>query len=180
MKNTLACLTATTILAMTGAAFAADEMTKGETNVKYKDNGGYESTQKSKQKNADGTTTQTEANVDVDVDSDGNVSKTVKTENSTDAEGLGNAKSNSTKTEVEEKSHGGYKESSTVKKKDADGTNVTTQKTVDVDVDAKGNVTETVKTEKVVDPEGLMNKEKSVSKTKTVNGRVVEKKTDVK
>lgn len=174
IKNTLAILSATTMLTMGAAAFAADEVAKGETKVEYKDDGGYKSTQSSEHVNADGTKTSSEAKVDVDVDKDGQVEKTVKTESTTDPKGLLNAKKDTSKAEVEEKDRGGYKQTVTREHKDSDGTNVKEKSTTDVSVDREGNVTETTKNEKVVDPKGLMNKEKSVSKTKSVNGRVVE------
>jgi hypothetical protein len=45
----------------------------------------------------------------------------------------------------------------------------------DVDVDGSGNVTSTATTEKTTDPKGWMNETKSVSKTKKVNGVVIER-----
>lgn len=178
MKNLLATLTATTILAAAGGAFAADETTQGESKVKYKDNGGYESTQSAEHTTAGGTTHSSDAKVDVDVDSKGRVDKTVKTDSVTDPKGLMNKKADTAKTEVEEKDRGGYKQTTTRKHTDAEGTNVTEKTSTDVDVDKNGNVTETDKTEKVTDPKGLMNKKKTVHKTKKVNGKVVEDKID--
>jgi hypothetical protein len=173
MKNALAILSATTVLTLAASAFA-DDIVKGESKMEYKDNGGYESTQSSERVTGTGTKHVTESNVDVDVDSKGRVSKTVETEKTTDPKGLLNTKKDNATTEIEEKARGGYKQTTTRAHTDREGTDIVNKSTTNVDVDAKGNVTEVVKTEKVVDPKGLLNKSKAVSKTKTVNGRVVE------
>lgn len=61
----------------------------------------------------------------------------------------------------------------TSKHKNAEGTDVTMVTTTDVDVDNSGNVTTTAKTEKTVDPKGLLNETTTTNETKTVNGKVV-------
>ncbi len=180
MKNIFALLSATTMLTMGTGAFAADESAKSTSKVDYKKNGGYESTRSSEQTTSDGTAHSSENKVDVDVDSKGNIDKTVKSTSSTDPKGMMNKKKDTSETEIEEKSNGGYKQTTTRNQTDADGTDITYKTTTNVDVDDKGNVVTTATTEKTVDPKGLMNKTKTTSKTKTVNGQVVEKKSDSK
>ncbi len=176
MKRMLAVLAATTAMSLVSPAFAADESAQAKTKVDYKKNGGYESTRTTEQKSADGTARTSEANVDVDVDSSGKVDRTVKTESATDPKGLMNKRKDENKTTFEQKERGGYKQITTSKHTDANGTDVTLTTTTDVDVDKDGNVTATAKSEKATDPKGLLNKSTSTSKTKSVNGRVVEQK----
>jgi len=176
MKTTLALLSATAVLALSGASLAADETVKGESKVEYKEDGGYESTRSSKHVTPEGTTHATETEVDVDVDSSGRASKTVKTEAVTDPKGLMNKKKDTSKTEIEEKPRGGYVQTTLSKHTEADGTDVTIKTVTDVDVDTSGNITTTAKSERVVDPKGWLNETKTTSTTKTVNGRVVEQK----
>lgn len=97
------------------------------------------------------------------------------------------------KTKVEKKADGDYKETTKSSATNAAGTTTTTEKKVDVDVDSKGNVDTSVKTEVTTDPKGLMNKETTKTKDtentkadgsvevkhkKTVNGKTVEETED--
>jgi len=177
MKNTFALLAVTAAIGLASSAYAADENAEVKSSVDYKKNGGYEATRSSEEKTAGGTTTTSKTTVDVDVDGSGKIDKEVKAETATDPKGLLNKKTDTSKTEIEEKARGGYKQVTTTKHKDADGTNVTYKTTTDVDVDNNGNVTTTAKTEKTVDPKGLMNADKTTTTTKSVNGEVVSKKT---
>ena len=176
MKNTFALLSATTMLTLSVSSFAADETIKNNSKIEAKKNGGYESTRSSEQVTSDGTTHSSESKVDVDVDSRGRVDKTVKTVSITDPKGLMNKKKDTAETEIEEKAYGGYKQTTTRKQTDADGTDITYKTVTDVDIDSSGNVTTTATTEKTVNPKGLMNESKTTTKTKTVNGRVIEQK----
>ncbi len=176
MKNMVAILTATAVMALVAPAYAATESAQNKSKVEYKDNGGYESTRTSEHTTPGGTKHTSESKVDVDVDSDGKIDKTVKTESVTDPKGLMNKETDTAKTEIKEKERGGYVQTTVSKSTDADGTNVTIKATTDVDVDADGNVTTTAKSEKTVDPKGLMNKKTTSSMTKSVNGHVVEEK----
>lgn len=175
MKNTFALLAATAAigLAASAPAYAVDEKAEVKSSLDYKKNGGYEATRTSEQVTAGGTKTTSKTKVDVDVDSQGRIDKTEKAETVTDPKGLMNRKKDTSSTEIEEKARGGYKQVTTTKHIDADGTNITYKTTTDVDVDSDGNVTTTAKTEKIVDPKGLMNAEKTTSTTKSVNGKVV-------
>lgn len=175
MKNSFALLAVTAAigLAASAPAYAADEKAAVKSSVDYKKDGGYEATRTSEQVSAGGTKTTSKAKVDVDVDSQGRIDKTEKAETTTDPKGLMNKKQDTSKTEIEEKDRGGYKQTTTTKHIDASGTNITYKTVTDVDVDADGNVTTTAKTEKTVDPKGLMNADKVSSTTKAVNGKVV-------
>ncbi len=62
------------------------------------------------------------------------------------------------KTNVERDSKGNYNEESKTQKTNAAGTTTTTKEKVEVDVHTDGDVDNTVKSEKTVDPRGLMNK----------------------
>ena len=174
MKNITAILVATAAMGLATSAYAADESAQAKSKVEYKKNGGYESTRSADHTTAGGTTHTSESNVSVDVDSQGRIDKEVKSESVTDPKGLMNKKKDTSETEIEEKARGGYKQTTTRKHTDAEGTNTTYKTVTDVDVDADGNVTSTATTEKTVDPKGLMNETTSKSKTKTVNGQVVE------
>ena len=180
MKKFRTLLALTAAMGLATAAHAADESAQVKSKVEYKKDGGYESSRTAESTSAAGTTHKSESNVDVDVDSAGRVEKTVSTEATTDPKGLMNKKDNMSETHIEEKARGGYKQTTTRKFTDADGTNVTYKTVTDVDVDNNGKVTSTATTEKTVDPKGLMNEKTTTSKTKMVNGKVVEnsKKTD--
>jgi hypothetical protein len=82
------------------------------------------------------------------------------------------------KSSLEMKDNGGYEANRASTHVNANGTAHTMKKNVDVDVDGKGNVTATTNTKQTVDPKGLMNKQTTETKTKVVNGRVVEKEVD--
>ncbi|HEY1096353.1 MAG TPA: hypothetical protein VGF14_03845 [Alphaproteobacteria bacterium] len=69
------------------------------------------------------------------------------------------------KTEFDAKKNGGYEASSSSSKTSASGTVNAADKKVDVDVDADGATSKTIKTESVKDPKGLWNKQKSTTKT---------------
>lgn len=174
MRNMLAVLAATAAIGMSGAGYAADESAQTNATVDYKKNGGYETNRTTDQTTANGTAVSTERKVDVTVDSSGNTDKSVKTESVIDPNGLGNKKNNNSETKIEEKSNGGYKQTTMSKHKDSNGTDTYYKTVTDVDVDSAGNVTSTATSEKVVDPKGLWNETKSTSKTKTVNGVVTE------
>lgn len=174
MKNMFAVLAATTVIGLAGAGYAADESAQSNATVEYKKNGGYETNRTTDQTTANGTDMSTERKVDVTVDSSGNVDKTVKNDSVVDPHGLGNKKNDNSETKIEEKSNGGYKQTTMSKHKDTNGTDTYYKTVTDVDVDNAGNVTSTVTSEKVVNPKGLWNETKSTSKTKTVNGTVTE------
>lgn len=176
MKKSLAMLLATAAVGLAMPAFAADESAQVKSKVDYKKDGGYESSRTAEKTTANGTALKSESNVDVDVDSKGRVDKTVKVENSTDPKGLMNAKKDKAETHIEDKARGGYKQTTTRKSTDNNGTDVTYKTTTDVDVDSSGNVTTTATTEKTTDPKGLLNEKTTSTKTKTVNGKVVEEK----
>ena len=111
------------------------------------------------------------------MDSKGNVDKSVKMTATSDPKGMGNAKKDQSQTDIEEKSNGGYKQTTVRKHNEANGTNVYYKTVTDVDVDKDGNVTSTSTSEKVTDPKGLWNETKSTSKTKSYNGKVVKSST---
>jgi len=153
---------------------------KVESQFNDKQNGGYEKTIKSENTSTIGTKKETESKVDVDVKNDGRVSKKEETSTVIDPEGLMNEKSKNTQTSYEEKQNGGYKQVTETRIKDAQGTNITLITTTDVDIDAQGNVVTTAKSEKKVDPKGLMNSTTSTHERKTVNGQLIEEKKEVK
>ena len=174
MKRTLAMLAASAAVGLAGASYAADESAQVKSKVEYKKDGGYTATRSAERTTPGGTTNSAESKVDVDVDSKGHVDKTVKSESTTDPKGLLNKKKDTSETNIEEKDRGGFKQTTTRKHTDAEGTNTTYKTVTDVDVDSNGNVTTKATTEKTVDPKGLMNSKTSSTKTKTVNGNVVE------
>ena len=178
--NTLPIIITATAMSLATSAYAASESAQSKATMERKDNGGYESTVKSQETTSAGTAKTSESKVDVDVDSKGNVEKTVSTEATADPKGLMNKKTDTSETQIEDKANGGYKQTTTRRHTDAEGTNTTYKTVTDVSVDSSGNVTSTATTEKTVDPKGLMNEKTTTSKTKTVNGKVVEsnKKTD--
>lgn len=90
----------------------------------------------------------------------------------------GSAYATSNKTEYEEKENGGYKVESSSEVTNSNGTDKSATHKVDVDVDDKGNVEKTVEHKTKVDPKGLMNSTTTKSKTKTVNGVVVEQESE--
>jgi len=68
-------------------------------------------------------------------------------------------------TKVDYKKNGGYDASSTAEQTNADGTKKVAKKSADVNVDSKGNLDETVKSETSSDAKGLMNAKKDTAKT---------------
>lgn len=174
MKNILTTLITTAAVGLAASAFAADESAQVKSTMDRKDNGGYESTVKSKEVTAGGVAKTAETKVDVDVDSKGNVDRKVTSETTADPKGLMNKKTDTSETKIDEKENGGYKQTTIRRHKDADGTNTTYKTVTDVTVDSDGNVTSTATTEKTVDPKGLMNEKTTKTKTKTVNGKVTE------
>lgn len=170
-------LTAAT-LAFAPAAFAADVSAENQGKYEAKDNGGYTMKGTSSETLKDGTKKSAEVKVDVDVDSDGKVTKTSKKETTTNPEGLMNERTNLSKTEMEEKARGGYEKKTVDKKTNADGTDVKTEASVDVEVEADGKMIEKKKIVKTVDPKGLLNQEKTVTTSKKVDGKIVEQKTE--
>jgi len=170
MKNTLVLSAALAAVLTAGTAFA--EGTETSVKTDYKKNGGYEKTATTSTTTAGGTAVKSENSTDVDVDSNGKVTKTIKDEKVTDPDGMMNEKRNTTETKVKEKDRG-YERTTKSSNTDAEGTSVSTEAKQNVKVDAQGNVIETIKTEKSVDPKGLMNKSTSETETKKVNGQVV-------
>lgn len=157
--------------------YAATETTNAKSDLEMKDNGGYTSSSASTRTTKEGTKHTTSTKVDVDIDKGGKLSKEVTTEITKDPQGLMNKQQEVMETVVEEKSDGGLEQVKTREYKDNDGTNVTTKSTVDVDVDDKGNVIQTVTDKKTVDPKGLLNQTTTETTTKIVNGRVVKSET---
>lgn len=174
MNKILAALVTSTAIGAAGIAWASNPSASSEANVKYDKDGGYESTRSDKSTTSGGTKHKSESSVDVDVDAKGEVEKTIKTEASTDPKGLMNKKDDTSETKIKEKTNGGYEQTTTRKHKDADGTNTTYKTVTDVTIDNNGNVTTTAETKKTVDPEGLLNEKTTTSKTKMINGEVVE------
>ncbi len=174
MKNIYTLLAATTLMSLATTAYANDPAAKNKSSIDYKDNGGYEAERSSERTNASGTKQSSEYNVDVDVDDDGRVSRTIENVKTTDPKGLMNQKQESVKTQIKERDRGGYTQTTVSKHRDANGTDTTYVTTTDLEVDSKGNVTTVAKTEKTVDPKGLMNSTTTTTRTKTVNGKVVE------
>ncbi len=168
MKNPLFAISTAVMMTLSAGAYAADEK-KDE----------FESSTSTKSTTSGGTVNTYEKNVDVDVDDKGRVNKTTTTEKSVNPEGLLNTMKDTSTTEYEEKARGGYKQTTTTKHVDPDGANVMIKTVTNVDVDADGKITTTAKSEKVVDPEGLMNSTTTTSKTKTVDGVVVEEKKEI-
>ncbi len=168
MKHPLLVLSATTLLGLSTISFAAEDK-PGEYNTKSS----LEHT------TPGGTVHSYDKQVDVDVDDKGRVNKTTETKTKVDPEGLMNTKEDATTTEYEEKPRGGYKQTTIKKHTDDKGANVTIKTTTDVDVAENGEITTTAKSEKTVDPEGLMNSTKTIEETKSINGRVVEQKKEV-
>lgn len=173
MKNMFAVLAATAAVGLASSSYAADETAQDKAKMEYKKNGGYVAT-RSSEHSTDDTTRSSDSKVDVDVDSNGNVEKTIKSESTTDPKGMMNKKKDTSKTEIEEKANGGYKQTTVRKHTDANGTDTYYKTVTDVEVDNDGNVTSTATSEKTNDPKGWWNETKTTSKTKTVNGRVVE------
>jgi hypothetical protein len=68
------------------------------------------------------------------------------------------------KSNIDYKKNGGYEASTTSERTDANGAKSVTQKEVDVDVDAHGNIDKTVKNETITS-KGLMNKKSDTDQT---------------
>lgn len=71
-------------------------------------------------------------------------------------------------TKVEQDAKGNLEKTTKVEQKDAAGNKSSVKTETDVDVDADGEVEKTEKKTEVTDPKGLGNKEKVVTKDKTV------------
>lgn len=173
MKNTLSLLLVTAAVALATSSYAADKSAQVESTMEQKNNGGYESSVKSEAVTAAGTKKTSESSVDVSIDSNGNLDKKVETENVADAKGLFNKKTDSSDTQIEDKANGGYKQTTTRRHADANGTNTVYKTVTDVSIDSDGNIVSNATTDKTVDPKGLMNKKTTTSRTKAVNGDVV-------
>ncbi len=92
------------------------------------------------------------------------------------------------KVKVEHDKDGGYTKSSEAEKTDMNGTTTSAESKTKLAVDSDGDTKKTVRTERVTDPKGLFNKQKTVTKdtmktkggktsvehTKEVNGDTVE------
>ena len=124
MKNLFTTILVSTAASFSPAVYAADESAESESKVEYKDTGGYESTRSTERVTPSGSKVTTEKTVDVDVDSDGLTERTIKTETTADPKGLMNKKQDNSETEIEEKERGGYKQVTTRKDTDANGTNI--------------------------------------------------------
>lgn len=177
MNSKISLLAATAAVALASASFAAEE--KANSRVEYKNNGGYEATRSVENTGTNGTTVSSQSKVDVDVDSKGNVTRSVSTKNTTDPKGMLNTQADNGKTVFEEKSNGGYKQTTERAHTDQQGTDIKLTTVTDVDIDKKGNVITTAKTEKTVDPSGLFNSRTETSTSRSVNGVVVEQKKKV-
>ncbi len=171
MKTTFGILTAVALIGFGAQAYAADY----NSDTQSKSNGGYESNSSSETVTPSGEERSSESTVDVNVDSKGRMEKTIKSQSTRDPKGLMNKRKNTSETQIEEKARGGYKQTTTRKAMDANGTNTTYKTVTNVDVDVDGNVTSTVTTDKVVDPKGLLNEKTTTTKTKSYNGREVER-----
>lgn len=173
MSNAIIGLVTSVMLLVSPEAYAADD-SKQETKVEIQKNGDYESSRSSEHTAPDGTVHSYEQKTDVDVE-DGRTTKTTETVTKTDPPGLMNSRKDTSKTEIIEKPRGGYTQITTNEHKDLDGTDVTIKTTTEVDVGADGKIITTAKSEKIVNPQGLMNREKTTSQTKSINGRIVER-----
>lgn len=174
MYKILGILATTAAMGFAVSTYAADESGDAKSTMELKKNGGYEAKSSSDYVDQDGTAHSSKESVDVDVNSKGLAQKTVKAQEVTDPKGLMNKVKDTAETTIDEKPRGGYKQTTTRKHTDANGTNITYKTTTNVDVDKDGNITTTSTTEKTVDPKGLMNETVSKTKTRTVNGNVVE------
>jgi len=166
MKYTFAILATTAAVSIAASAHAADESAKSKADIDYKDNGGYEATLSSENKNADGTAHTAKVTEDVDINDDGTGSRTTEKVTTTDPKGLMNKSKNTAKVEVEQKDNGGYEKTATTKATDSNGTNVVNEVKTDVDVNDDGSVSSETTTKKTVDPKGLFNKTTTESKSK--------------
>ncbi len=102
MRTTLTMLLATTTLALTTSAFAADATYKSETTVKKSDDGSYKKETNVENKDASGRTA-TIVKQDKDVDSDGDSAKTTTVDKVSDPKGLMNKKTDTVKETVKVK-----------------------------------------------------------------------------
>lgn len=154
----------------------ADESYKSNADMEQKDNGGYEATSNSESTDANGTTVTTDEKTNVDVDAGGHVKKKqVNNEIVTDPKGLWNKKTEKEKTTYEEKKNGGYKQTTVHSYKDRSGDSIYYRTVTDVDVDDRGNVTTTAKTEKTTKPKGWFSGSHTASsETKSINGTIIE------
>ncbi len=179
MKKPLALLVAVTALSLIHTAHAADASADSQTNVQQKANGGYETTTTDEQNGADGSKTTNDKKVDLTVGSDGKTTKTIKKQSTTSKGALHKSTDKST-SEYKDKDNGGFKKTKTVTHTNTDGTNVKEKASTNVNVDSKGNVISTEKSEKTTDPQGLMNSTTTTSTTKSVNGAIVDQETNTK
>src|SRR4051812_30731144 len=88
MKSIL--LASTAVVALSAAAFAADETYQSNTRIEKDANGNYNEKNTVTKTEADGTTNSSAKNVSIKEDSEGNTDKTSTTERVTDPKGLGN------------------------------------------------------------------------------------------
>ncbi len=99
MRNTLTVLLATTAMALSTGAYAADASYKAETTVDKGDNGSFDKTTKVESNNGS-TKVATEVNVDKDVDDDGDMEQTTTIEKTKDPKGLWNKQTEKVKETV--------------------------------------------------------------------------------
>ena len=176
-RTILSALAITSVLSL---AAQAEVVSINESYVKEKANGGYESKVKTEKQTLSGTTKTYEKKVDVNVKSDGNINKVSEVKSITDPKGILNQQSSDSRSRYIEKPNGGYEQVTTSKYTDNNGADVTLITTTIVDVEKNGNVKTTAKTEKTIDPKGLLNKTSSTSEVKILNGKVVESKSESK
>lgn len=182
MKRTLFTTAAVAALALTAATAPAlanvpttDQ--KVESNSERRDNGGYATTSSKTKTDAAGTTVKSETKAELDVNDDGTSTKTTKQEHITDPKGTLNERAQTTETKVK-RNDDGYSTETRTSNSNAAGTSTLTKQQREVKRDAQGNVIETTKTDKVVDPKGLMNREATSTEQKRINGELVENNTD--
>jgi hypothetical protein len=174
MKNVILSLAVTTALAVAAGSYAADESADTKSNLEYKENGGYKASVTTEKTTPEGTAISSKTKKNVDVDADGKTTSTMRSSSVEDPTGLRNKKIHTGELDYRDKDNGGYKKSVTSTDTDAAGSNTSTSQKTNVDVDAAGNKTITEESTRVIDPPGLMNKTQTVTKSKTVNGVVVE------
>jgi hypothetical protein len=175
MKIAIALLSATAAITLPAYVFAADQSATIDSSSQYKDNGGYSTSATAKSTDANGTETTAKQSEDVDVDNNGDKTTHVKKVTTVDPKGSNNEKKTVSDVTTQQKANGNYSKSVTNKNLNGGGTDVTTKSNTDVKVDPQGNVTKTTDTEKTVDPKtGLFSAQTTSTKTKTVNGQVVD------
>ena len=96
MRKTMTVLLATTAMALSTGAMAADASYKAETTINKGDNGSFDKTTKVESKDGSARVA-TEVNVDKNVDDDGDVKQTTTVETVKDPKGLWNKQTDKVK-----------------------------------------------------------------------------------